>query len=134
MLEAVVALLPALGGLLKDALKRRRLQDARGQDAVAAILRAVNETKLYVSALARGVQRDTNREAELSRHWTDAAAKLHGIDDDLAQRFRLKGEYWVAPDQWDGEKVEQARILLTEVAADADALLGWQRRGSGPAG
>ncbi len=133
MLEALVALLPVLSGLFKDASKRRRLQDQRGQAAVEAILRAVNETKLYLAALARGVQRDMNREGALSRYWTDAAAKLHGIDDDLAQRCRLKGEYWTDPEKWDKRDLEKTRILLDQVAVDADALLGWQDTSSDPA-
>lgn len=131
MIEALVGLLPLLGGLLKDASKRRRLHDDRGQAAVEAILRAVNETKLYLSALTRGRPRDTSREAELSRHWTDAAGKLHGIDEELAQRCRLKGEYWTDPENWDAEQLEKARILLTQVAADADTLLGWKGTNAG---
>ena len=53
MLEALIGLLPALGGLLRDTSRRRRLQDERGQRAVESILRAINETKLYVAALSR---------------------------------------------------------------------------------
>jgi len=134
MLEALVGLLPLLSGLLKDASKKRRLHDDRGQAAVEAILRAVNETKLYLSALSRATPRDTSREAELSRYWTDTAAKLRGIDEDLAQRCRLKGEYWTAPEKWDAQQLEKARILLTQVLADADTLLGWQRTNPGQAG
>lgn len=125
MLEALVGLLPALGNLLKDKSQRRRLQDDRGQRAVESILRAVNETKLYIAALSRSKSRDTDREEELSRLWTETAAALHGIDDDLGRRCRLKGEYWANPEQWSEQQVRDARILLTEVASDADALLGW---------
>jgi len=134
MLEALVGLLPFLGELFKDASKKRGLQDERGQAAVEAILRAVNETKLYLSALSRGSPRDTNREAELSRHWTDAAAKLRAIDQDLAMRCRLKGEYWTDPDTWDAQELQKARIFLTQVATDADTLLGWHNRNAGRAG
>ncbi|MCZ6877225.1 MAG: hypothetical protein O7G29_03690 [Acidobacteria bacterium] len=126
MLEALVALLPLLGGLFKDTAKRRRLQDERGQAAVEAALRAVNETKLYLLELARSEHRDLDREGDLSRYWTDTAARLHGIDDDLAQRCRLKGEYWTDPDQWDEQRLKETRILLTQVATDADTLLGWE--------
>lgn len=125
MLEALISLLPSLGELLKDKARRRSLQDERGQRAVENILRAVNETKLYLAALARGTSRSTTRESRLSRHWTDAAAALHGIDDDLAIRCRLKGEYWADPERWSQRQVKEARILLTDVASDADALLGW---------
>ncbi len=134
MLEALIGLLPVLGELFKNASKRRRLQDERGQVAVEAILRAINETKLYLSAVARSSQRDMDREGDLSRYWTDAAAKLRGIDEDLAQRCRLKGEYWTDPDQWDEHQLEKTRILLTQVASDADTLLGWQKTNGGHAG
>jgi len=130
MLEALINLLPALGSLLKDGTRRRKLQDDRGQRAVEGILRAVNETKLYIAALSRGKSRDNAREEELSRRWTEAASALHRIDDDLAQRCRLKGEYWADPDQWSESQLKEARILLTEVASDADALLGWSGPGA----
>ena len=126
MIDALIALLPALGALFKDASKRRRLQDEHGQAAVESILRAINETKLYLSALARGAARDMDHESDLSRYWTDTAGKLRGIDEDLARRCRLKGEYWTAPDKWDEQQLERTRILLTQVADDADTLLGWQ--------
>ena len=134
MLEALIGLLQVLGELFKDASKRRRLQDDRGQVAVEAILRAINETKLYLSALVRGSRRDMDREGDLSRYWTDVAAKLRGIDEDLAQRCRLKGEYWTDPDKWDKHQLEKARILLTQVAADADTLVGWHNINGGHAG
>src|SRR5262245_48836644 len=97
MLDALIGLLPALGGLLKDTTRQRKLQDERGRRVVESILRAVNETKLYVAAPSRGNARDGAREEKLSRRWTDAAAALHGIDDDLARRCMLKGEYWADP-------------------------------------
>jgi hypothetical protein len=125
MLDTLIGLLPALGSLLKDTTRRRKLQNDRGQRVVECILRAVNETKLYVAALSRGNERDGAREEELSRRWTDTAAALHGIDDDLAQRCRMKGEYWADPDRWSEQSLRKAKILLAEVAADADVLLGW---------
>lgn len=127
-------MLPALANLLKDFSKRRRLQDEHGRRAVQSILRAVNETKLYLAALSRGEPRDTAREDDLSRHWIDTAAALRGIDDVLAQRCRLKGEYWTEPDRWDEQQVQTARILLTQIAADADTVLGWGRAGAEDAG
>ncbi len=125
MLESLITLLPLLSGFLRDSAKKRRLADEHGQRAVEAILRAINETRLYIAYQSRGNARDQKREEELSRRWTDAAGALRGIDDDLARRARLKGEYWTDPDQWDREKVEEARILLTQVEKDADNLLGW---------
>ncbi|MDA2926956.1 hypothetical protein MYX78_06945 [Acidobacteria bacterium AH-259-G07] len=75
-----------------------------------------------------------DREGDLSRYWTDTTAKLRGIDEDLAQRCRLKGEYWTDPDKWDEQQLEKTRILLTQVASDADTLLGWQNTNGGHAG
>jgi hypothetical protein len=134
MLETLIELLPILGGLLKEASKKRRLQDERGQAAVEAILRSVNETKLYLSSLARGAQRNMDLEANLSRYWINTAAKLHGIDEDLAKRCRLKGEYWTDPDTWNEQQLENTRILLTQVAFDADTLLGWRKKSAKQSG
>src|SRR3989442_1129137 len=53
-LAALVSLLPMLSKFLTKSLDRRRLRDERGQRAVEAILRAVNETKLYISSVPRG--------------------------------------------------------------------------------
>lgn len=126
MIEAILGLLPALSGLLNNTSKRRRLVDEQGKRAVETILRSVNETNLYISRLRHGEQRSRQREEQLSRHWTEAAAALHGIDDGLAQRCWLKGEHWSDPESWDEERLNQGGILLTRVAADAKALLGWQ--------
>lgn len=126
MIETLIGLAPGLAGFLKDAKARRRLTDERGQRAVEAILSAVNETRLYIVFLSRGNHRDFDREHELSRRWTNTAAALRSIDDDLAQRALLKGDYWTDPDQWDDERAEEARIGLEEVASDADALLDWR--------
>jgi hypothetical protein len=130
LLEALINLLPALGRLLSDRSRKRGLSDERGQRAVECILRAVNETKIYVAFLARGKARDETREEALSRHWTDTAAAMRGIDDDLAQRCRLKGHYWADPDHWSAKRLEEARIGLTQVALDADAVLGWSQPGA----
>lgn len=126
MLEELVGLLPVLGSWLKDSIRKRRLLDERGQRAVDAILRAVNETKLYLAVLSRGISRDMGREADLARYWTDTAGALRGIDDALAQRCRLKGQYWTSPETWDVKQLKKARILLTQVSGDADVLLGWK--------
>lgn len=134
VLETLIGLLPALSDLLKDTSRRRRLQDERGQRAVESILRAVNETKLYLAAQSRGVARDATREDNLSRDWVETAAALRGIDDDLAQRCRLKADYWADPDSWSEAELGTARILLTQVSADADALLGWTGPGARHAG
>jgi hypothetical protein len=40
----------------------------------------------------------------------------------------MKGEYWTDPEGWDTHTLEEARILLTQISADADALLGWRKR------
>jgi hypothetical protein len=123
LIEALIALIPALTGLLKDARTKRRLMDERGQRAIEAILSAVNETRLYINFLSRSNTRDPDREQELSRLWTRAGAALRGIDNELARRALLKGEYWIDPDQWDDERVRETRIGLEEVMRDANALL-----------
>lgn len=127
MIDALINLLPSLGDFLRDAVRGRHLQDERGQRAVEAILRAINETKIYVASLARGKKRRPKREEDLARHWTSAAAALHGINDDLARRCKLKGEYWTDPEAWNTSQLEDARILLTQVSTDAEGLLGWHK-------
>ena len=129
MLDVIIPLITSVGGFLKDSSKKRRLHDEHGQKAVECILRAINETKLYIAAVTRGMPENLERKENLSRVWTDAAAALRGIDDDLAKRCRLKGIYWGDPDSWNDELAASARIKLSEVERDADSLLGWTSDG-----
>jgi len=124
-LSALLGLLPPLKEWLTDSKNRRRLHDERGQRAVHAILRAVNETKLYLAAQVRTGNSDQKRKDDLSRYWTEAASALHGLNDDLARRCRLKGAFWAEPQKWSEKDLGDARILLRQVAKDADTLLGW---------
>jgi hypothetical protein len=122
---ALLALLADLRKWIQQARARKQLRDERGQRAVEAILRAVNETTVYIAAQARGDRVSRNREAELSRNWTSAAAALHGIDDDLARRCEMKGAFWANPESWSQDDLTKARILLKQVSDDAHKLLGW---------
>jgi hypothetical protein len=74
-------------------------------------------------AKARGVIRDYETEANLSRLWNDAARKLRNYDPDMSQRLRVKAEYWANPDKWSESDVEEARIQITQVLDSARTLL-----------
>jgi hypothetical protein len=125
-LLAFISLVPEIGGWIRGFKKKRVRLDERNRKAADALLRALNETEIYLGGVKRGQPQAPEREDTLSRAWTEAAACLHSIDADLAQRCRLKGKFWADPDGWTVEQLEKARIGINQVSEDMNGLLGWK--------
>ena len=115
-----------------DSLRVRKADlDHREKDAVKAFYKAVNETRLYFSRLKapkaaflrnkyRG-NRDT--EEELSRLWTQASYSVAPFSKDLAKRCLIKGDYWAEPSVWSKCDVQENRIEIERMFADAMAII-----------
>jgi len=125
MVEAAVLLgiVVALEGLLRTVTDERVREDEHFRRALSRILRALNQTKAYIADQVSGAPQDRKREEELSMAWTRASGELWGIDDDLARRCELKGEYWANPASWEPADVERARIGIDQVSEEARSLL-----------
>jgi hypothetical protein len=48
---------------------------------------------------------------------------MRSYDIQLAQRCRLKSEYWTNPDAWSDEDIKDARIKIDQVLESASKLL-----------
>lgn len=90
-------------------------------EAIDALHTALCETQIYVSEMNNG---NFNREKqhELARYWHKASSALYGINDDLADRCMLKGEYWTNPDAWDNDRIHEAGIAISKITDDIKQL------------
>jgi hypothetical protein len=99
----------------------RKQKSQKDEEALAALLLALNETRIYIGSLDRhrmGLNlstngpthsRDERTEAMLSRLWTTASLKLRHVDPDLSERCFRKGEYWANPDEWAGDDIKKGQ-------------------------
>jgi len=95
-------------------------------EALSAAVEIANRTLRYVAQRRRSSQSDPKEEAELSKSWADAGFKLLALPNppnDLANRYLIKAEYWSDPELWTDERVEVARIRLTEIYDESRRIL-----------
>lgn len=102
-----------------DRLARRR---DRADDAVKAVLLAMNQTKAYIADWEND-KRSRVRERSLVRLWTEAAVAIRRSDPEFAETLQMKAEYWASPENWTSTDVQRAGIGIKRVAAKARALL-----------
>ncbi len=100
---------------------------AQWETAVSGLQKAVLETKVYVSALARGEGISRPTEQRLVILWRDAATGFYDLDGSLAERLQLKAEYWAEPEAWTSQQVRDAGIALDHVAEYTRQLLRERR-------
>lgn len=125
MVEASILLgiLHALQDLLDRITQERVRDDRKYRKALEEVFLALNQTKAYIANRTAGEPRDRRKEEDLSMAWSRASVQLLGIDEDLATRCELKGEYWADPASWDKEDIHNARIGINEVSSEVRSLL-----------
>ena len=125
MIEAATAftlfdkLLAGLG-LLREGQKTR---SAKTDAALAALYKALNQTKPYLELRASGGERNRQREFEIAQIWHDASIPLREIDPKLAERCFIKGGYWMEPETWDDITIKQKGIAFAQVFESTRELL-----------
>lgn len=95
-------------------------------DALSAVIGIANRTFRYMASRRRLEPTNLNEEAELSQGWKDAGLKLRALPTpptDLIDRYFQKSQYWADPDLWTAERVEGARIRLTQIEEESRNLL-----------
>ncbi|MBC8032160.1 MAG: DUF4062 domain-containing protein [Pyrinomonadaceae bacterium] len=95
-------------------------------DALSAAVAIANRTLRYVAERGRSSEVNPTKEEELSQGWAEAGFKLLALPNpptDLANRYLLKAEYWSYPELWTDERVDVARIRLTEIAEESRTIL-----------
>ena len=113
MLEFIIEKLISLIGPISTLTKEKReLKD----NALRAISIALQETKLYYRDLEAGKERNMDIEAQLVRYWGAAAIPLRHIDEDLAMACDRKSEYWLNPENYTSEQINELGIKLKDVS------------------
>jgi hypothetical protein len=109
--EIVKSLFSIVPNLLSLPKERRELRD----NALRAILVALDETYLYYRDIRHGKARNEDREALLARYWSAAAIPMHHIDANLARRCDMKAEYWINPENYTDDDIKELDIGLESV-------------------
>lgn len=99
-------------GLIREGRKQRTEQI---EHALLALYVALAETKSYIEGRENGKRRNRKREYELARLWHSASIPLRVIDKDFAHRCFLKGSYWMEPDTWDRNRIDETGIAIDAV-------------------
>jgi hypothetical protein len=99
-------------------------QSAEFRAALKSIYVAAFETKAYLAAIEeRNEPQNYDTEKRLSNLWAEAAIDLRDIDQDLAARCLLKGDYWANPNRWTQQQIDESKINVNNVFEDARNLL-----------
>ena len=104
-------------------LLRGQSKDSRDKRAMVALYESVDATGRYLAEWQNGTVRNRSRERTLANSWRNAANAMMSIDPDLANRLRVKGDYWLNPDEWTQKWVDSQRIGFESVRAELDALM-----------
>jgi hypothetical protein len=107
---------------LQRIFQNRHQRTEQVDNALTALYAAINETRIYVKSCSRK-PRNTEKEAELARLWARAAVPIRHLDQGLAERCRLKADYWIDPDAWTVAQLKQFRLTLDEIYDYAGELL-----------
>jgi len=108
ILDGLVKLLGPIATLSKD---QRELKDL----ALRTISNALHETASYYAELGRGNERSSEREALLSKYWSAAAIPLRHFDENLAISCDEKSVYWINPDGYSEQNIQQLGIKLVDI-------------------
>lgn len=90
--------------------------------ALKSIYVALSETRSYFSD-RKILAKDRERERQIAKLWFEAAIELKEIDNDLAMRCFLKGEFWTDPDNWKNDEEQNLNISINEMTSLCRKLL-----------
>lgn len=109
--EILQGLTNILGPIATATKERSQMKD----EALRAINHALDETYLYYRDISHGRLQNRDREAMLVKYWSAAAISLRHFDEDLAMRCDNKAEYWVSPENYSDDDIENLGIGLESV-------------------
>ncbi len=90
-------------------------------EAVAALLQALNATEAYLSDRVRFGE-DRRREAELVSLWTECAVLLRHTNPELANALKHKARSWAVPEEYDQSHIERLGIDLKRIRQEVDDI------------
>jgi len=107
----------------KEIISRRDNRNLELDLALVAVQSAANETRLYLSSIAKGKKTNDDKERELSALWRTAGFSIRGIDANLAQALMEKSDYWLDPSSYNLVEMGDVNIGLQHVVKEAKILL-----------
>ncbi len=128
-LVSLLSLLNQIKQWLEFARASDEKKDAQYEAGIEALYTALGETKIYIGSirqkekLGHQIVKNPETEAQLSRLWMKASLEIRHYNPDLAERCRLKWDYWADPDGWTDEQLNEAHIALDEVFEEAGRLI-----------
>jgi hypothetical protein len=90
-------------------------RDDRTRAALAALSKALTDTRFYLRDRSSGTEPSRARQDEIVRLWTAAAIELRGLDTNLAEICQYKADYWTDPGGWAREDVVEKCISIDGV-------------------
>ena len=109
--EILDGLSKILGPIATASKERSQMKD----EALRAISHALDETYLYYRDRDHGRLQNRDKEAMLVKYWSAAAISLRHFDEQLARRCDNKAEYWVNPENYSNEDIQNLEIGLDGV-------------------
>src|SRR5687768_8823357 len=109
--EILDGLSKILGPIATASKERSQMKD----EALRAISHALDETYLYYRDLDHGRLQNRDKEAMLVKYWSAAAISLRHFDQRLARICDDKAEYWVNPENYSSEDIQNLEIGLDSV-------------------
>jgi hypothetical protein len=102
-------------GLINFFRSSRDRRDDRTRAALSCLSKALLETRIYLRDLEKGTKKNTKRENDLARLWTEAANELRDLDSQLAQICYYKSDYWTMPDDWSEHNIRKRGIAIDRI-------------------
>lgn len=112
-----------LQSLLGALQSERHYQDEKMDAALAAINKALIQTKQYIEKSEGTNSIDRAEEYNLSQLWSDAAAKARYASTELAERLQNKSLYWAEDFKWSREEVLGKEIDIDSIQEQVLSLL-----------
>jgi hypothetical protein len=76
---------------------------------------ALFETRMYLRDRENGAAPDQSREDGIVRMWSGAAVELRDLDENLAALCQHKAEYWIQPDEWSAQSIQDRGIGIDQL-------------------
>ena len=120
---SVSVLLGPLQKLLDSFIAERHYKDEKKDLVLAAINKALLETKKYQEQTGGGKNTDREREFELAGLWADAATKARYANNEIAMRLQDKSLFWSEDLKWSRDEVLARKIDLDSMQSIVAELL-----------
>jgi hypothetical protein len=105
-------------------LRARTERKRQSKKALRAVIKAVRQTKPYLSMLRQGGKKSIDKEEKLSMLWTNLSFELKDLSlTKLADRCNIKGSYWADPTEFDEDFLDRAGNRLKDIEKLAEESL-----------